>query len=178
MSWRTWAAAGACALALGLRPADAGAFDGQRKGFVLGFGTGAGSLVALEGSGTLTGLQTDLKIGAGVSDRVLVFYSGKQLWVSVGDALLTAALPSVAVAYYTRPSGPSPFLTGGAGVWLLGAVGSELTGIGVMGPGAFVGAGYEFGRHAALEVDAGIGVMPWDDTSFGNLAVTFSVLGY
>jgi hypothetical protein len=173
-------AALACALGLVLAPAaaSAGDSDGQRRGFVLGFGAGPGTLVLLSDHGHATGLETDLKIGKGLSDRVLLVYSGKEIWLETDGTLLTAALPSVAVVCFARPGRPSSYVTAGAGVWFLGAIGSDLTGVGLIGPGAFAGAGYEVSRRVSLELDAGFGAAPWERTSFANLALTLNLMSY
>lgn len=66
--------------------ADAHAFDGQRKGFVLGFGAGPGHLDFGQEKESTWGVQTDLKIGAGLNDQTLLHYTGKQIWHSDGTS--------------------------------------------------------------------------------------------
>ena len=75
----------AAAAAAGLAaPADA--FDGRRKGFVLGFGAGYASFDASQFTpDENSGLATRLEIGAGIDDRWIVHYAGKQALDLAGD---------------------------------------------------------------------------------------------
>ena len=165
-------------LILASRPCSA--FDGQRRGFLLGFGAGIGSVAAGEVvKPDIIGLQTDLKLGWGISDQWQVLYSGKQIWWSSEDVFVTGAFPSVGAAYYLKPNAPSIFVTGGVGGWILGAAARDIgVGVAFLGPGGFVGAGYEIGRHICLELDAGVGALPSADAGFGHVALTLSILGY
>jgi hypothetical protein len=103
-------------LVIGGAASPAAAFDGFRRGFVLGFGAGPGVVfVPGAGSGNLPGLFTDFRIGVGLDDRTLLHYSGKQLWRWEEDLFFTDMFPSVAVTRYARAEGPSAFWTAGAG---------------------------------------------------------------
>ena len=128
------------------------AFDGRRDGFILGFGAGPGNVFeAGDASDDVTGVFTDFKIGAGIGDRTVLHYSGKQLWGKDRGNPFFDMFPLVALTRYTRADGPSTFWSVGAGVCIfVESLGSEVAGGG--GPAAYVGGGYEFARHWSFEV--------------------------
>ena len=146
---------------------DVSAFDGERKGFVLGFGIGSGFLTAsgdvkLDGSNGLRVIDrfivpqldesfsdtdvifaTDFKIGMGVSDRLLIYYSVRASWIKINavnfsverdtipegqlarvDSLIldpeprtvANAVAGIGVSYYLKPAPPSIYITGSVGV--------------------------------------------------------------
>lgn len=155
---------------------DALAFDGHRKGFVLGFGAGPGYLDFRQESENAFGVQTDLKLGFGQSDQVIIHYTGKQIWHSNVSTLYTEAMPMLGVTRYMKPEARSFFVTGAAGLGVLAFItGDESTGAEI-GPAASLGAGYEFARHWGVE--AGTAVTWSDDVTLYNVYLTFNVLGY
>ncbi|MFH0765846.1 MAG: hypothetical protein V2A61_05440 [Calditrichota bacterium] len=72
-------------------------WDGERKGFILGFGAGFGSLnftqeVEYRGSSTSGSeshlpLVTNFKIGGAVTNQMLLYWSSKVSWFSLENAL-------------------------------------------------------------------------------------------
>lgn len=170
-----------CALMLGLGASPARAFDGGRQGFLIGFGVGAGLLDATNyslGDGN-SGVQTDLKIGHGISEQWQVFYTGKQYWRSSDGAFMTGAFPALGTAYYLQPTTPSAFVTGGAGAWIMGAGAAGFgAGLSVIGPGMFLGVGYEMARHVSLELDASTCAPSEPGGRFMNVALTLNLMGY
>ena len=131
-------------------PSPAEAFDGSRKGFVLGFGAGYGSLNAQEFVHDHTsGLATRLEVGVGLDDRWMMHYAGKQV-LDPGEDSHVQFLPMVGVTHYLKSEAGSLLLTAGGGVSLLGEHGQENP---LGGRALFVGGGYEFARHWNVEVD-------------------------
>ena len=153
--------------------APAGAFDGKRKGFVLGVGLGPGlssytQELSVSGLGsaassreTKVGVSTDFRIGFGPTEQVLVVYDNKVTWIPFDNAIgnhvtIADGISSLSVSYYLAQSAPSGFLTGG-----LGAAGwsapFESNSSGSIGLGMFVGGGYEFTKLWNLEGSLGYG---------------------
>jgi hypothetical protein len=125
------------------------AFDGQRKGFVLGAGAGYGWLwdPTYDGHEEGHGLATHLDIGVALDDRWILHYAGKQL-LNMSD--YTHLVPAVGATYYLEDDAPGPFVTGGGGIGLFTGFGyDDLT----AGFTVFGGVGYEFVRHWNVEVD-------------------------
>ncbi len=129
------------------------AFDGQRKGFILGGGLGAGWLNYKE-----PGLEFDkfsaagnFKIGYAPSnsleiyftDNVHVFqYEGNSFGVGIGG---------IGVTKYLSPEGRGFFIFGGAGMGLFMRFESgwdSTSGFGLIG-----GIGYDFAKHWNIQAD-------------------------
>jgi len=94
---------------------DAFGFDGNREGFILGFGGGYGQFFAISQDApdvSGQGVLTELVLGHGVSDQWLVHYSGRQIWGSKNGILYTAVFPSLAVTHFSRSKSPSFYQMG------------------------------------------------------------------
>jgi hypothetical protein len=95
----------------------AGARDlfAQRRGFIFGFGLGAGVTSATRGASEWSGwgLATDLKIGAQASKSVQVYYLGRTNWFTETD-LVAAGISAVGVTY-VLPTAPV-HISGGLGL--------------------------------------------------------------
>lgn len=143
------------------------AFDGQRKGFMFGFGLGAGWVHAEEprywGGNygvDLNGFITHLKIGGAANERLALHYSGVQTF-NIGENGFTLAFPSIGATYFLRDKAPSPMIMTAIGVSLgfgdgyypLGT--GDITAVG-SGVGILFGVGYEFQQHMTIEVTASI----------------------
>jgi hypothetical protein len=149
------------------------AFDGHRKGFVLGFGAGPAmtsftqtvSLGAQSVTGdreNKMGLATDFRIGAGVTEQFSLYYVNRVSWFSLDNALgktvtIANSVGLLGATYYFQPVCPSPYIHG-----LLGLAswdtpfesGSEAwTGMGLGG-----GIGYELAPHWSLEGSVNYGI--------------------
>ncbi len=121
----------------------------ERKGFIIGFGIGAGvttytrSFFGLPDSDreTEVGFATDFKIGAQVSQSLQVYYLGRTNWFTPSGSDLVAAGISALGVTYVLPSAPV-HLSGGIGLatWIeLALFGDSAAGFGLTG-----GFGYEF----------------------------------
>jgi Outer membrane protein beta-barrel domain len=147
------------------------AFDGHKRGFVLGFGLGgAGASVREEIAGTSHGdtgwkgrgsVLSDLTIGGGVNDRLLIYYRSHVAWFAFRDArderrTVTQGLAGLGLSFALAPQAPTAYLHGGLGFssWSHPAEedGEVRTGSGIWG-----GAGFEFSRHWQIEGTFGYG---------------------
>lgn len=160
-------------------PSDALAFDGNRHGFILGFGGGYGGLFAVsqnvpDVSGK--GVLTELVVGHGVSEQWLVHYSGRQIWGSSHGILYTGLFPSVAVTHYTLPKSPSTYLTASLGAAAAGDVAFDNGRGSVTGPVVFAGVGYETAKHIGFEL--GGGVITSGGGVYGVVGLTMKALAY
>ena len=120
----------------------------ERKGFIIGFGIGAGVTTHTSGFNEFTsdretevGFATDFKIGAQVSQSVQVYYLGRTNWFTPSGSDLVAAGISALGVTYVFPSAPE-HLSGGIGfaTWLeFNLSGGDFAGLGLTG-----GVGWEF----------------------------------
>ncbi|MDH3892206.1 MAG: hypothetical protein OEV49_14100 [candidate division Zixibacteria bacterium] len=170
------------------------AFDRERNGFVLGFGAGPGFAKAdYEDLDDLDefGLQTNLVIGHGFSEKYMVYYTGLQFWGPIffgrrdgllqrGDIQLVL-IPSAGIRYYLSQNSKSLFLGGGVGMSIMRN--SNMGTFGLSGGAAFHGvAGYEFTQYVNVEC---IGLYSrasllgsGEKESFWNLSLMLSFLAY
>lgn len=158
----------------------AAAFNGQRQGFLLGFGLGASSL-KYEAGGSNTSLVSDLKLGYGFSDQFLLFYTNKVNWRSAGgdvDGLALHGMSGIGANYYFTPNAPSFFLGGGVGLASRYLIRTDSDGDinSHSGTGFYLGGGFEFARHWNLELsvirDTTDGLSAW------TYMVTINALAY
>lgn len=163
----------ACAL-------PAHAFDGQRKGFILGVGAGLGvssftQTLDVSGLGSETsdretkvGVAADFRIGWGVDDQLLLYYDNRANWFSVENVFdesvtLVDGLSTFGASYYFQPAAPSAFVTGGIG-WATWTTPFEEESSGALGFGLYGGGGYEFNKLLSVEGSISYG-MPSDEAS-------------
>ena len=177
----------------------AAAFDGSRKGFILGIGvgpsvtsftqdlTGLGQDLSSDRENEF-GLATDFKLGYAPNEQLQIYWASKVSWFALDNALgetVTVAngLGGAGVSWYLVPQSPSVYFTGAIGFssWAVpfeeGATTSY--GFGIAG-----GAGYEFAKHWSVEGLVGFG-NPSDTegdleltTKALSARVTINVLGY
>ena len=160
-----------CALAGALLVAaapSAGAFDGDRKGFVLGGGIGGGAAsLEQEITGTLSGsgaketkgtFVTDFRIGGAFNENWMLYYDNQVWWGSAefksGTQTFALGIGLVGLSYYFTAGAPSWYLVGSVGVSTFGPsddYGAQ-SGFGISG-----GAGYEFAPHWSAEAVIGWG---------------------
>ena len=151
----------------------ANAWDGKRKGFILGFGIGPGltsftqELAAWDyyqgwvrvksDRSNKMAIMTDFKIGYAPTDFYEIYYTGKVSWFGLenvfGDKVtISNGVGALGATYYFAPQAPSPFISGGIGfsTWSAPFESGSKTWTGF---GLFVGGGYEFARHMSVEFD-------------------------
>lgn len=150
------------------------AFDGQRKGFILGGGAGLANVSysqELEGFGESAesdteseiAFATDFKIGYAPNNQLEIYYTNQVGWFSMkniyGDNVTIAnALSAIGVSYFIAPelkSGgwhPSLFFSGGLGLSSWNAPMEEDIDSS-SGTGFFVGVGYEFTKHYRISLN-------------------------
>lgn len=148
-------------------------FDGSKKGFILGFGLGMGvtsfkQTASVYGYDDLEsaretkgGLATDFRIGAGLSEQVMIYYTSRVSWFSIeniyGNSVTIAnGIGLACVSYYLQPANRGAYLLGILGIASWNAPFEEdsdgLTGLGFGG-----GVGYEFAPHWSVEGVLGVG---------------------
>jgi hypothetical protein len=155
-----------------LATTSAHAFDGSRRGFVLGGGLGAGGTFfrqeistpyeSIESDTEAHGsLVTDFLIGLGATEQLVITYQSHVTWFSMTNALsetvtITNGVGGISLSYYFEPEAPSPVLIGGMGfsTWDTPFEDSGDTWIGF---GMWGGFGYEFSPHWMVVVSMGLG---------------------
>lgn len=171
---------------------EAQAFDGSRRGFILGLGAGWGEArqalsvtlgdMEFDASSDHSGIATDFRIGGGVSDQWLLYWTSQQVFFDSGGGAMAQGIGAVGATWYSRAEAPALLLEGGVG---LGGV-ADLDGGGTdTGFGIMLGAGYEFARHWQLEAtwshtEAGsVGLGEFGaDASLSTVRVTLCWMGY
>jgi len=176
------------AVSLLLLPPEAQAFNGERGGFILGLGAGFGSAkwtisaeegsVSAEVSNTESGIATSFKIGGGISDQMLLYYSNRVVFFSVEDHSFYQGMSAVAGSYYLEPTGPSVYFTGELGI---GVVADRDAGESESGLGLGLGVGYDFGNHIVVEgsyMHSTVASEGEADWSISNMTLTVNWLGF
>jgi opacity protein-like surface antigen len=148
------------------------AFDGQRRGFVLGAGLGFGSAkqvveatggdVSIEGSTSEGGLATDFRIGGGLNEQWLLYWTSQQVFFTAQafgeDALFGQGLAGVGASYYLQPQAPSFFFEAALGIGSIIDFENDESDAGL---GLLIGLGYEFAAHWQVG-------MSWSFTQIGD----------
>ncbi|MBU8932559.1 MAG: hypothetical protein KOO62_00995 [candidate division Zixibacteria bacterium] len=138
-------------------------FDNKHEGFVLGYGVGAGVFSAgysadyssRSDNVDLLGLYTDFKIGAGLSDHVILYYTGKQ-WFGFDNGGWYNGFPAIGVSYYVNDRSPSLIMLMSVGIPI--GLGIEEVGIGSAdgvssGININLGLGYEVKHSVGFELN-------------------------
>lgn len=162
---------------------EARAFDGDRKGFVLNLGAGAGQgkLKVSGDGGSLsedgTGFSTVFKIGGGVSEQVVLYYTNRVIWWSSEGVSVNTGMSAAGVSYFFQPQAPAFFLTGALGLGVAKVEDFDAE----SGIGFGIGAGFEFSRNWTVEIQylsAKVDEAAGLDLTASNLAVTLSWFAY
>ncbi|MCW8809848.1 MAG: porin family protein [Ignavibacteriaceae bacterium] len=161
------------------------AFDGERKGFILGGGLGVGYLSNTTSPNFLSdtksrlAFQTNFKIGYAPSNTLEIFYSNKVSWWDRNGLYLLGLGAAAFTLYFDNTSETGWFVSGGIGFSSLAEINFDNSHSGSVF-GLFSGAGYEFSKHWTVEVDllySNVTVKDNDFDFFGVL-VTINVLAF
>jgi hypothetical protein len=178
-------------------------FRGRRKGFIFGFGVGVGRTSFTEplaeyywrgaseanwstAPQTRFALVTELKIGHGLSDQFLLYYTSRISWLPLQhfyrDTMVANGAAGMGLMYF-------PFRR--VGIYFVGSIGlatlvtwqpplklenARQTGVAVVG-----GIGYEFVSHLSIDFTVGFGnasmtrVDDFREIALTDEVVTFSV---
>ena len=168
---------------------SAGAFDGNRKGFVIGGGLGFAPTATWKsdpvtidfGFGTYTykldesnsAVALNLLLGYAWDEHNMIVYEGNVVGYKVGNADVSQGFNGASWYHYFGPVGKSAFLTAGLGVYVLQVEGDDAD----MGGALQFGGGYEFARH--WQVGGYLGFGKTKDPDISGLDYThmhFSIL--
>jgi hypothetical protein len=156
-------------------------FDGERNGFILGGGIGAGYLSNSNSSTDSRGVfLTHFKIGYAPSNTLELYYLSKVNWWGESDITFTLGLSAIAATYYIDSETETGWsISGGFGLSALSAPFEENL-ESSNGFGLFLGGGYEFAAHWNVELDlfySAISESNSDLNSFG-IQITINGLAY
>ena len=182
----------------------AGAFDGERQGFILGVGVGSGltsytytasadydraAVSVTSDRENVFPLMSDFKIGYAPNDLLEIYWMSKVSWFGDEalygeDVTIANGLGGLGVTYFFQPAAPSAFVSGGIGFssWSLPL--EEDPPDSWVGVGLSAGAGYEFAPHWYVAGDVCWGKPSTDeygvDISANALSIklTINVIGY
>jgi hypothetical protein len=151
---------------------NAHAFDGHRKGFVLGIGLGSGLITFSPGEDPKYRLAaiTDFRIGYAIDNSWQLYWTFKDAQLRLHKSTNWLMFEGIGCSYYFKPEAVSPFVAGGIGFSNYG--GSNR----YSHFGSFAGGGLEFSRHLSLET-----YLSWAVTHCGkflSLRISVNVLGY
>lgn len=169
---------------------SAGAFDGQRKGFMMDFGLGGGitsftqTLESVFGKSESDrenkgGLLTNFRIGVGLNEQTEIYWYSTVSWFSLENILgssvtIANGFAGIGLTQFFQPIAPSPYFFGGLGfsTW---STPFEDTGDSWFGFGMQGGAGIEFSPHWAVE-----GHLMWGQPkeSEGGLEITAKTINF
>lgn len=123
------------------------AFNGERRGFLLGFGMGPG-LMPLNGGNKIVLFNSDFRIGHGFSDKFQLYLSAKTAWAKdeYCNQMKIFGIGGIGMSYYCSKSNLLVYITSSVGLTLMNTtIGPEFR------PGLSFGIGYEFSKHWSLE---------------------------
>jgi hypothetical protein len=130
------------------------AFDGERKGFILGGGVGGGYLSNKFPSFTLNkfAIGTNFVIGYAPTNSFEIYYLNTVSWWFEDTITLVTGLTGIGATKYFNPKGSGLFITGGIGVGVHYAPfeeGNASYGLGLLG-----GIGFDIAKHWRLQGEA------------------------
>jgi hypothetical protein len=176
----------------------ASAFDGNRKGFVLGGGIGASAtslkyqaLVDESEWESKGAMVTDFQIGFGLNDQLLItcfshvnWYSDVSFWGDAtvhdfvhggGSTTVANGISGVRVSHFLKKMPPCFVITGGVGISNILYPLKENKHI-AWGFGIWGGLGYEFSPHWIVAATAGRGTPTYHESD-GKLNATVVAVG-
>jgi len=138
------------------------AFDGERKGFILGGGIGAGFLSNTESFNSLSNTDSRIvflangKIGYAPSNTLEIYSTGKQSWWGKSGKISRLLISAIAITvYFDNTTETVWFISGGFGL--------------------FGGGGYEFSSHWSLELNLLYSTITKEETDFNSIGVLVTV---
>lgn len=124
------------------------AFNGNRKGFILGLGAGVQTVDLETGKNpSYGGLATAFKVGGGITDQFLLFYSNDVAWFDNGYDNYYTGVTGLGFQYYFQKEN-SLYLSGSLGFASLSDADRTFQ---YLGTGGTLGLGYEFKKHVSVE---------------------------
>jgi hypothetical protein len=128
------------------------AFNGQRQGFILGGGIGAGNLHYSEAGYSFNrgAFATDFKIGYAPSNSLEIYYINSVSWFSYNSLSYAMGTTGLGVTKYLNPEGKGFFIFGGGGLSFFQNL-SYTTGH--TGFGFLAGIGYDIAKHWSIQGD-------------------------
>ncbi len=157
------------------------AFDGERKGFILGGGIGAGFLSSTESfnsfsnTNSRTVFLTNGKIGYAPSNTLEIYSTGKASWWGESGKISRLLLSAIAITvYFDNTTETGWFISGGLGLSTLDTP-FETNSESSNGFGLFGGGGYEFSSHWNLEVDLLYSTITEKGKDFSSVGVLVTV---
>jgi len=166
------------------------AFDGERKGFIIGGGIGAGYLSNTSSFNSDTDSRavflTNFKIGYAPSNTLEIYYISKASGWGRSDITFILALSAIAATFYfDKETETGWFISGGIGLSTLdppleknaeSSKGFDLFGgSGSSGFGFFGGSGYEFSSHWSVEFDLLYSTITEGGADFNSFGVLLTV---
>jgi hypothetical protein len=146
----------------------AGAFDGERRGFILGAGLGIGGTsftqtAEFQGQSTTsdrinrTTFISDMKLGWGASKQVEIYYTSKLSWFEMRNAngkkvQVSDGIEGIGVTYSLRKIPPTWNLSGGMALSSWSLPFEDNPPKPWLGRGYHIGVGYEFSPHYSCEI--------------------------
>lgn len=165
-------------LALVHAAGPAAAFDGSRRGFVLGAGLGAGasnfkqtlsqgSLSASSDRESRAAFVSDFHIGGGIDETTVLSYTARVTWfslevirsigidvVELDEVLIASGVGVFTLTKYAEAQAPSTFVRGGVGFSTWDTPLESDAGEASVGLGALLAVGYEFAPYWSVELGA------------------------
>lgn len=162
--------------------ASVNAFDGMRKGFVLGGGLGFGPVAKVSiGSydENASGIATNFLIGYAWDEYNMIVFLRDAVFYSRMNVSQAQGFSGIGFYHYFRPQGESFYITGGMGFqdWISLESNVESNDVGF---GILIGGGYEFARHVQIYSSLSFGKtsyysMDFDHTQF---LITISAVAF
>jgi hypothetical protein len=169
---------GAAALLLSLAvSSQLSAFDGQRKGFILGVGFGAGGLNYDGRSVSFNNVtfENNFKIGYAPSNSFEIYYANIVSYFETLGTSFASGAACIAVTKYLKPEGRGLYFCGGVGFGYFWE--TEWDTIDESGFGTFGGIGYDIGKHWSVQAEVVYTNLEPNSRSWG-FRVTLNTLAF
>jgi len=153
------------------------AFDGQRKGFILGGGAGGGSLSWSEPLLDFSKgfFATDFIIGYAPSNSLEIYYTNNVNWFTYGGESYLLGVSGVGLTKYLNREGKGFCILGGVGVSVLSLYSGYYTSSDT-GFGALAGVGYDFAKH--WRIQAGVMYTSIHESTSWSFRGTINVIAF